>query len=68
MNYKPGCCVDTCCDATTCMTLPLNASCRTCTNNKRCTAMGYVRDLDRTVCDFFPRKYVESDEDARAYD
>lgn len=58
MSNVSGCCVDKLCTPSTCMVLPLGASCGTCKHIAYCKALGYTRDEARTSCDFFPRRYL----------
>lgn len=58
---KQGCCVDNACTSETCMNLPESKTCGDCAYEHRCRAMFGHTPTD-TVCDWFPRRFVDFDE------
>ena len=53
---RSGCCVDGACTDTTCMRLPGGVTCGGCANFQRCAGL-FGAKKERTVCDWFPRRY-----------
>jgi hypothetical protein len=59
-----GCCNDKSCTESTCMKLPAGKTCGDCANFSRCAGL-FQCPQSSTVCDFFPRRFVEQPADLR---
>lgn len=51
------CCLDGCCDETTCVKLPDGVTCSDCDHLDRCLALGCTVATNKT-CEFFPRRFT----------
>lgn len=58
---KHGCCVDGSCAEETCVELPEGKTCGDCAHIRRCSAFGFTSGPSASSCDFFPRRFKESE-------
>lgn len=58
-RHEHGCCVDGSCAEDTCMALPAGKTCGGCVHFRRCSLFGFTDSVDRTSCDFSPRRFKE---------
>lgn len=54
-----SCCVDSQCNAATCMNLPEGKTCGDCFHIRRCRMFGFTSSEKNKHCDFFPRRFKD---------